>query len=174
MTKVDAKQWRRARGEYTKTLSKNTDFNPDDYLKYLARTFKTDKKPPIDLFFHQPNAYRQSLYPETAAILTALKKSHRLGIFSEGFRKFQLTKLKHAGLLPFFDPKLIFIRRWKFTNRVLNQIPAGAVIIDDSLEVIEAVSSDARFTPVWLNRKDKTRRLHFPTIHCLNDLIVEE
>lgn len=168
---VDTKQVGRVTDTYTKILPKSTDFNPDDYIKYLMKKFEIKNSAEFKkIFFKMPDLYRAVLYPETRRVLNSLKRRYRLGIFTEGFRKFQLTKLKLSGILPIFDRDLIFIHRRKLTSRAISRLPKGSVIVDDNPEVIEALSKFPHVTPIWLNRKDKKKRSAVRTIHSLAEL----
>ncbi|MEK7611402.1 MAG: hypothetical protein AAB486_03480 [Patescibacteria group bacterium] len=117
-----------------------------------------------------PDLYRRSLYPDTLPSLAKLQASHRLGIFTEGFRKFQLTKLKLSGLLPLFNRDLTFIHRRKLTPTAIKRLPKGAIIVDDNLEVVETLLKFPYVTPVWLNRKDKKKHPQIRAIRSLTEL----
>ena len=156
---------------YAKSLAKSTDYNPDGYIRHLKKIFSLKSSKALKrIYFKTPSLYRLALYPETRAALTILKTAYRLGIYTEGFRKFQKAKLKLSGLLPFFEPDLTFIHRRKLTPWAVKQLPGGAAIVDDNLEVINALSKFPRVTPVWLNRKDKKKPLLIRTIHSLKEL----
>lgn len=160
-----------AKDSYLAALEKSTDFNPDDYIRSFCKDFKVDKKALTRIYFEVLDLYRQSLYPETMTTLRKLQTVYRLGIFTEGFRKFQLTKLKNSGIFDLFDRKLIFIHRRKLTANIINYLPYRAFIVDDNPEVIEVLKKYPHVTPVWLNRKDQSKDPTAVTIHNLKEIL---
>ncbi len=134
--------------EYKTGLETNTDFYPDNLIHFLEE--KTGQK--IDNPFDNKEIYKQSLFGETVEILTKLKKTKKIGIFSEGFVDYQTKKLEFSGIIDFFDKDLIFIKRRKLDDGCLNnEIPKGATIVDDSPKVVEKLGQIERFKTVWLN-----------------------
>ncbi len=168
---VDFSRLKELQSNYTKKLIKSTDFDPKAYVSYLSKTLNCKQKPLLDLYFHQPEIYQQASYLETQKTLRTLKQTSRLGIFTEGKRLAQLTKVKNAGLLAYFDPRLIFIYHRKLAPKVISSLPQGALIVDDNREVVETLLQYPRVTPIWLNRKDKTNHTNGTTIHTLSELL---
>lgn len=170
LLRVDYCKLRELQNDYTKKLPKSTEFNPQIYVRYLGTELDCKQKPLLDLYFNQRENYRRALYTEVTSSLRLFKRRYRLGIFTEGFRKFQMAKLELSGLLPFFDHDLIFIHRRKLLPGAVNRLPKGAVIVDDNPEVIEALLLFPHVTPIWLNRKDKKTYPKARTIHNLKEL----
>jgi len=65
-----------------------------------------------------------------------------LGVFSEGFLKFQLGKLTNTGIEKYFSKKHLYIFRRKLDLKNLKEIPSKAVIIDDKQEVFDGIKSN--------------------------------
>jgi phosphoglycolate phosphatase-like HAD superfamily hydrolase len=150
---------------YTSRLEKSTDFNPDDYAAFLAAELDGEAEV-LAKIVSQPQPFKHSLYPEVKPVLDQLTSHYTLGLLSEGLESFQRLKFENSGLAQWFDPEYVFIFPRKLENDVLQKLPAS-VIIDDKLEVLEAVAVDPKFKPVWLNRHDSTRDQDIPTIHSL-------
>lgn len=168
--KIELRKVTKAKDAYVATLMKSTDFNPDDYIKYTCKTFGVDRKLLEMVYFQSPNIYQRVLYPETRAVLKKFQAVYRLGIFTEGRRRFQLTKMKLSGLLPYFNQAFIFIHRRKLEPEVLKKLPPGAFIVDDKLEVAGTLLSYPNVTPIWLNRQDEKKHPRILTIYSLKDL----
>lgn len=155
---------------YRSTLESYTDFNPTDFLNHFADSSKED----IDLLkkiFYNKRIYKQSLYPETKFILKKLKQNFKLGIFSEGFTDYQMSKLTNSEIIDFFNSEYIFIKRRKLNENVLNELPKNSIIIDDKEEVVEKLFSTQKFNPIWINRKDKRKKENIRTIKNLKELL---
>lgn len=161
----------RVRTAYLKTLDRSTDFRPDSYIQRLSQVFNVRQAVLRKLYYDTPTIYQQILYPETVAVLKELKRKTRLGIFTEGFRKFQMTKLKLSGLVPFFDRNLIFIRRRKLSPTALQKVPRGVLVVDDNREVTTHLLKFPGVTPVWLNRGDNQINPQVKTIRSLRELL---
>lgn len=160
----------RARAAYAKTLEKSTDFHPGDYIKHLCRFFRIRPAPLQKIYFQSPRLCQKALFPETLKTVKKIKKRCRLGIYTEGFRQFQLTKLKQAGLIPHFDKRLIFVHRRKISAAIINRFPPGTYIVDDNPEVIGELLKFPHITPIWLNRKGKKRHPSAATVHHLKEI----
>jgi len=133
--------------EYKDSLEFNTDFYPDRLMDFLVKKIGQ----PIDNPFDKKEIYVESLFEETIELLTKLKQTKRLGIYSEGFTDYQTKKLEFSGIIDFFDKDLIFIKRRKLDNESLNVIPDGATVIDDNPKVVEKLDTVKRIKTVWLN-----------------------
>lgn len=133
--------------EYKDSLEFNTDFYPDRLMDFLVKKIGQ----PIDNPFDKKEIYVESLFEETIGLLTKLKKTKRLGIYSEGFTDYQTKKLEFSEIIDFFDKDLIFIKRRKLDNDSLNVIPDGATVVDDNPKVAEKLDTIKRIKAVWLN-----------------------
>lgn len=153
---------------YFRVLSSGTDFNPDDFLRYIAKVYGLPPSVLTEIFWDDTLLYKQSLYAETSEILLNLSKTNTLGIFSEGFPRFQKNKLVKSGIINFFDEKFIVIRRRKLTPESLRLIPGECPVVDDNLAVCETLLPDHRV--IWLNRKTADKHAVIRTIQTLNEL----
>ena len=156
--------------EYRASLKKHTDYNISDYLKSISKRFNLPLYELKQICFSPENF--ACLYPDTLPTLSILSSKYRLGIFSEGFKIFQTTKLKLSGIYHLFNPELIYIFRRKTTSASLAKLPRNSTIIDDNLKVIESLlasklTSSRNLKPIWLNRKNHP--VH-PGVHTINSL----
>lgn len=165
---ISETEYNAARERYTKTLAHPHDFNPDDLLVSFSKLFNKDMKT-LREAYEKPRIYIDSLYKETTSALQELAENHRLGIFSEGISSGQKSKLKLSGILKFFDPELVFIFRRKLNPISLNEVPVGAFIIDDKIEVVESLQKQGKFTPIFIDRLD-TKEAVKHTISSLAEL----
>lgn len=143
-----------------------TDFNPNDFVSHLSNTLNADVRKMHDIFFDD-SVFLNALYPEVITCLESLSGNYSLGIFSEGFRDFQLTKLHKSGIINFFKKDLTFISRRKLTESTLSLIPYGSYILDDNPEVIAALHKVGIFEPIWVNRNTKEEHGECKTIFDL-------
>lgn len=138
--------------KYKDSLEVNTDFYPNRLMDFLIKKIGQ----PIDNPFDKKEIYVESLFGETIEILTKLKQSKRLGIYSEGFTDYQTQKLEFSGIIDFFDKDLIFIERRKLDDdslKKLRKIPDRVTVVDDNSKVVEKLGQTERFQTVWLNLK---------------------
>ena len=106
------------------------------------------------MFFMLQNThiYNVNVYKETLEVLEKLKDKYRLGIYSEGTKKFQNHKFKSLGLNKYFDKDLIFI-------------------VDDKETICEFLTKN-EIRAIWLNRKDNRKSDKCETIYSLFELPV--
>jgi FMN phosphatase YigB (HAD superfamily) len=142
---------------YIKNLKSSTDFQPENYCLALSEHFWCDYKKLIDIFYKYEKTYKNILYPDTITTLEKLKEKYILGIFSEGYKRFQLTKLKFSGILPYFDRKYIFLRRRKLSKKFLGLIPANSIIIDDNKKVIDILTKN-NIKNLWVDRSKSIKQ----------------
>ncbi len=155
---------------YYKTLKTSKDFKPENYCRFLAAHFNVDYNELIKVFYYHEEIYKKALYKDTLLALKKLQTKYTLGIYSEGFKKFQLAKLKYSGILPYFNKKYIFIKRRKLSNTSLGLIPKNSVIIDDNENVITQLKTRG-FRTVWVKRNSASALKDVYTIHNLNELL---
>ena len=150
----------------------NTNFtDPEDYCNYLTKklNFSAEKKQQLlDVFFKKTKKYQQSLFDDTK-VIPYLAQQHRLGIFSQGGKKWQNVKWQNSGLEKFFQPNLIFISENKTQLESITQLPAKAVIIDNDLQVVDQLL-EQQLQVIWLNRLTTDKHQQCQTIFSLNEL----
>jgi FMN phosphatase YigB (HAD superfamily) len=144
----------RAQKEYKKTLEKHTDFNPEEFIYFLAKSKGIDSEPIFDIFY-TPEFFSESLFPEVKPILDELGENYNLGIFSEGLKSWQSKKLDNTGIKNYFEQSLVFIERRKTASAVLRSLPEKVIIIDDNVDVINNLLNFGRVRPIWINRVEK-------------------
>ncbi len=154
---------------YTNALEKSSDFLPNRFLRHIAKDHSFPFQQLYNTFFN-PQNFINALYPDTVPGLQKLFPGRSLGIYSEGYREFQTTKLRLSGILDYFNPDLMHIHRRKIDPAVLNCLPNDSVIVDDRPEMISGLIPYPNITPVWLNRKDDATHPTVKTIHSLTEL----
>lgn len=140
--------------EYKKTLEKHTDFNPEEFIYFLAKSKGIDSQPIFDIFY-TPEFFSKSIFPEVKPILDELGENYILGIFSEGLKSWQSKKLDNMGIKNYFEQNLVFIERRKTASAVLRTLPEKAIIVDDNVDVIADLLNFGRVRPIWINRVSK-------------------
>lgn len=154
--------------EYVKKDSNFTDFSPEEYIDFIAKSYDVSTQSVSNAFFSENN-FKDICYSEVENVLNDLNKDYCLGIFSEGLKDFQMLKLHKSGLLKYFNNETTFIFRRKLTQESLNLIPRNSFIIDDNKFVIEALVQTKLFRPIWLNRKTKEKLEDCRTIFNLSE-----
>jgi FMN phosphatase YigB (HAD superfamily) len=174
---VSPEKFEKVRVKYHHSLSKHTDYNPDEFIKHIINSLHQDKqqntyKKLRNLFYTSEN-FSKNLYPDTISALTDLKNRHLLGIFSEGNIPYQKTKLVKSSLYDFFAPRHIHIFHRKTDPASLLSLPENSTIVDDDPSVIDELLNQKIKTLglIWLNRKTKSKHPHAKTIHSLTELI---
>jgi len=155
--------------EYKKKDSGFTDFHPDDYIEHVCKFYNLNEKSVRELFFSDDN-FKDALYDDVVPTLKTLSDKFNLGIFSEGFEDFQLTKLHKSGIMNFFEKDLTFIFRRKLEESSLALLPYNCFVVDDNPSVVEALAKTDNFKTFWLNRKSNEKDLVCTTIHGLKEL----
>ena len=171
----DIEKINKVKDEYRKTLNNERDYEPDDFVRLLAKEFMFDDvNSLLDVYYGLDNkhVYSESVYPEVVDVLTKLKDKYRLGVFSEGTEKFQNYKFNSSGITEYFDKDLIFIKQAKDTKEKIEQLPDGKNVVDDK-ESICTFLFEKGIKPIWLNKKDDKKSDKFITIHNLLELIVK-
>lgn len=155
--------------EYKKKDSGFTDFHPNDYIEHVCKFYNLNENSVRELFFSDDN-FKDALYDDVVPILKTLSDKFNLGIFSEGFEDFQLTKLHKSGIMHFFEKDLTFIFRRKLEEDSLALLPDNCFVIDDNPSVVEALAKTDNFKTFWLNRKSDEKDSVCATIHRLSSL----
>lgn len=168
--RVKKKDFLVTQSKYLSSLESSTDFDHKSYINFLGKNLKVSVKV-IKRAFLKRNLFVRSLFPECVSVLAKLHKRHKLGVFSEGVRDYQILKIKMSGIYNFFDPKQIFIFRRKLETKNLQKLPKEVFIVDDKEEVIKALLSYGGFEPVWLNLKSDRKLSGVLTVRTLRDLL---
>ncbi|OGK21611.1 hypothetical protein A2866_03850 [Candidatus Roizmanbacteria bacterium RIFCSPHIGHO2_01_FULL_39_8] len=163
----------KVREEYLKQLAYDREFVPEDYIKAISRKFQFSyEQSLIDVFFDSDsqNIYKESVYPEVRDVFKTLTyRKYRLGIFSEGEKKFQNHKFRSLHLGEYLDDDLIFIFNAKNNSEALKRIPRSSIIVDDKLRICEFLDK-AGIKTIWINKKGLPDSTNFQTIHYLSEL----
>ncbi len=167
---IKDEEFEKARLDYDATLKKRTFFHPHKYTAHLAKHLGHKHSELKKHYYHDLN-FEKSIFEETKEVLEPLSKTHKLGVYSEGYKSAQIRKIKKGKVQQFFDPALLFIFFNKRTKRVLDLLPKNAVIVDDNPDVINILLQRADLIPVWINRKDKSKHHKAYTIHSLKELL---
>ena len=168
---ITAQQYKDVISNYTSALASSTDFNPDEFISFLAPKYDFLIADLEKVYWHNPQFYQESLYPEVLRVLKRMKGEYNMGIFSEGFIKYQTAKLKESGILNFFDPKNIYIFRRKLLPENLANFPAGSLVIDDDPVNVKALLNLPQVVPIWINRKNASTHPQARTITSLLALL---
>lgn len=125
----------------------------------------------MDVYYSTENEcwYKDSVFPETYEVFEKIKSKYRLGVYSEGTKRFQNYKFNSMGISDLLDKDLIFIFDHKTNPSAISKIPKEAIIIDDKESVCEYLA-DNGFTAIWLNKNDERQNPRFKTIHNLSEL----
>jgi FMN phosphatase YigB (HAD superfamily) len=161
-----------AKLEFLSSLSADREFDPEKLTKFLCDKFDVkDKELILDIYYNSRYKflYTDYIYPETFEVFNKLKNKYRLGIYSEGTKKFQNHKFSSLEILEYVDKDLIFILDHKTNSKALSKIPTGVIVIDDKESVCEYLTDNGVKT-IWLNKKDDRVSSKFNTIHDLSEL----
>ena len=144
--------------EYVKKLESSTDFDPKDFLELLSKKTKVPITKLSD-YFYNSKIWEDYVYEDVNGVLSRIETKFNLGIFSEGFDKFQNEKLIMSKLSHFFKKNLLFISRRKLDNTFLKTIPEKVIIIDDKKEVVKKLRDFGGFEVFWLNRNNEVEKI---------------
>jgi len=156
--------------EYRETLSKSTQFNPQGWVEVAKKHFEIDVQRYFDILY-TPEFFSASVYPEVIPTLTELSHDHLLGIYSEGVEEWQRKKIELSGLFNYFDQSLITVKEDKVSDLVIDNIPVGAIVVDDKIEVIAALKRREGIYPVWINRAGTQGMPNLREIRDLSQLL---
>lgn len=169
---VSSEEVKKAKNDYSSSLSDKIEFDPDNLAEFLCKKFHSDDKDKILELYYGPenkNWYKDSVFPESYQVFEKLKNKYRLGVYSEGTKRFQNYKFNSMGISDLLDKNLIFIFDHKTNSEALSKIPKEAIIVDDKESVCEYLT-DNGFRAIWLNKKDDRKSDKFKTIHQLIEL----
>ncbi len=154
------------------TFSGSKHITSEERLRLIVSTFGIKKiKPLLNIYYGKEFSYiyKDSVFPETFEVIEKLKDKYRLGVYSEGTKRFQNNKFKSMELDKYIENDLVFIFDHKTNSESLSKIPKEAIIVDDKESVCEYLV-DNGLTAIWLNRKDNRKSDRFQTIHNLIEL----
>lgn len=161
--------------DFVKTLKSSIEFSPEKYAQFLEHYFAdATVEKVISGIFGEPAVYQQATYPNTIQVLEKLRQTHRLGIFSEGVKDYQMNKLTLSGIINYLEKDLIFIYPDK-TGKVVELVKKLGEIyfVDDSPKHIKDIAETFGAHPIWLKRGPKAQTsgsLNCPTILSLKEL----
>ncbi len=168
----DLEKVKRAKDDYKKTLKNQREYVPDEYIKLLCTRFKF-KNPELLLNIYYGDDYKyiyeESVFLETFEVFEKLKSKYRIGIYSEGTKKFQNNKFKSMNLGRYVDNSLVYILGAKDNGRALIKIPKNSIIVDDKEHICEFLFKNG-IKAIWLNKRNNHDNPNFVTIHNLLEL----
>lgn len=132
-------------------------FNLNLFIKDLIRELNIKTKPRIlaSLIFKE-SLFRDNLYKEAKEILNILskKKLLRIGIFSRGYKNFQIKKIKEVENLLHKEHTHIFIFKDKKLPSIIEKYKKHKLyIVDDILKILYiAKSLNKNVYTVWIKR----------------------
>jgi len=157
--------------EYYGGIDKTSDFNPDNFLSFLAKKFQFSLKKLTDIFF-QPANFQQVLYGDVVEVLSKLRnQDYPLGIYSQGNRRFQEHKLLANNLMKFFDKNHRYISEAKMDPEIIADLPANTIIIDDAPAVIAFLEKFPNVIPLHMVRDAEEKPTGKNTLSGLSDLL---
>lgn len=161
--------------DYRETLTRSTQFDPEGWLEVAKRHGQFDVESFRELMT-RPEFFQRAVFPEVFPSLTQLSQTYVLGIYSEANYNWQMKKLELSGLINYFDQKYISISNDKTSDEVIADLPVGAIVIDDKLEVIAALKRREEVHPIWINRRGLQGLTNVHEIRDLTQLarVVEE
>jgi FMN phosphatase YigB (HAD superfamily) len=169
---VDTQKIETAKNEYRATLKNEREYIPEDFLRHLSKKIKFENHESLLNIYYGEEfkyIYEDAVYPEVKIVLDKLKGKYRLGVFSEGTKKFQSHKFRSMDLNEYFDDDLIFIRDAKDTKEIIDEIPKGAIIVDDKERICDFLFANG-VQCIWLNKKDDRISKNYKTTHSLLEL----
>lgn len=165
---VPLEQFRAKSDEYWQQLEDSTDFNPQDYITFIAQAYEVDPQV-LRESLATPDWYRQSVFADVVPALTQLAVTHTLGIFSQGNAEYQRMKLDLGDIAHFFKPEYTFFYARKLQPENIASLPES-IIVDDKLAVVEALHTNPQLLSVWLDRTAEVGPAGTPTIHSLSEI----
>ena len=112
-------------------------------------------------FFLHERPARHAVFPDAEPTLSALRRTHRLGLITNGLTDLQRAKLGASGLGTYFEVAVVSTevgignpdpRIFTHVLSALGAEPSSATMVGDSLERHVASAQAAGIKGVWLNR----------------------
>lgn len=174
--KIKEEDLERFNQEFFRRLRSSIEFSPRLYIRFLEKRVPCHSLKPtlLGLFFKSNVYYRKSLYFDTIPVLGKLRRKFSLGVFSEGVREFQLTKLKLSGLVDYLDKKIVFIypnKKGKAGNLV--ERLGSFYVVDDNPEHILALAKVRGVSPILIKRETRdleNQSSNFKLISSLSEI----
>lgn len=135
--------------KYSDSLTELNQFEPNNYLKYISKFTHASFSTLQVASYGRDDLYKKSLFSNTVKVLKSLSRSYFLGIFSEGDKNYQISKLVKASIIQYFNTNYIFIDKNKLSSRIIRNLPDQAVIIDDDKKILEALLEKTDIVPMW-------------------------
>lgn len=128
-------------------------FNFAIFLRKLTQKFKINKNI-IEKFFYDEDALKRCLYDETKEVLEAVSKVALLGIFSQGFSRFQKAKLLTLeNLLERPHIHITLSKHMTLPKIVSSYKSKKLYMIDDALDVLHrAKKLNQNIFTIWVRR----------------------
>lgn len=168
---VASEKWLEVYEKHKATLKNRSDFRPDKFLQLISQETGIPYTK-LRKYYYKDTIHKAVIFEEVEEILEKLSKGYKLGIFSEGFKRYQKQKLKKGKIDQHFDPDFLFIHRRKLRPSALKTLPEGSLVIDDKAEVVEVINKlPNKVEAIWLNRINKDKHPHAKTIHTLNEIL---
>jgi FMN phosphatase YigB (HAD superfamily) len=126
-----------ARDKYYEGLKSTSDIDPDELLGVIQKQIGV---PLVELkkIYYDTAIYIESLYPGVIETIEQINlEKFQLGVFSEGRDYYQKFKLEASEILPYFDQKLLYVKRRKKSPQFIRSLPKGSLVIDDRLDVVK-------------------------------------
>lgn len=151
--------------EYKKALEDSTQFNHADFISFaVAQGYARAQ---VENAFNNQEIFAHCMFADVRSFLEEVQAFCSLWIFSQAVEEWQQHKLELSGIAALVDEwNAWIIRQNKMTLEVIAELPQGAILFDDKLEVLEAVSAardDVRC--VWVNRLSTQADVPFIQIH---------
>lgn len=165
-------EFNKVKSDYKLTLKNEREYIPEDYVKMLCDKYNFKNIDAlIDTYYgNEYNIlYKKSVYPEFLKIAKILISKYRLGIFSEGYKRFRENRLKAMNIAEYIDSDLIFMFDAKDTSEAISKLPKESIVVDDKERICQFLT-DNGFRAIWINRKDKRKSDNFETIYSLLEL----
>lgn len=137
--------------DYLASLVSRVDFHPDDYLSFIS-THTQSNLQEINEAFYQPEFYIKAVFPEVREVISSLSASYPIGLFTQGIPSWQEKKLTLANLTDLFEPNFLYITKRKTTKQYLSKLPKPCIVIDDNIDIINALKLEPDVAPIFLDR----------------------
>ena len=125
------------------------------YILFGSAGGFSKRKGVLEKSFFNPRFFRDSVFSDAVPILKYLKGKATLGIFSQGPRSFQVSKLTFSGLEKFFEKEYIFVFppfKAARAKEVLAKLPSKKVYFVDDREDVARVLLNHKVKVFTINR----------------------
>lgn len=173
---ISEEKFEQIREKYFQSLEKTSNFSAKNFSYFLAKTIKNPLvgEKIAKIYYQDKATCKRTVYPDVIPALKKLKSHCRLGIFSEGDKDFQRSKLILPEIINYFKKGLVFIYPDKTSKATEIVDKVGEVyIIDDNPKHIKDIALTSEAHPIWLKRGPKAQteeKLNCPTIFSLEEV----